>query len=924
MNNKVILTLLLLSAALVNGLQARSDALQEISLDGTWTVKGFYPGMGMWKPTFRILLVQPPPDPRQLTEGSKPCQVPGTVQKALLKAGLIPDPYVEEQAREALWVEDNEWWFVRYFDVPADWAVRLVTLECNMINYRADVWINQVWCGVSEGNYLRLKMEVEKALKFGQKNIITIRVRSIPNSTAAIPDPWFTRGRYDSTLMRRPWVTSTHPQKSEYLVSSCLFGWDWGPHLVPIGILQPIKLVAREKLQLDKPFIVTRTLTPDKDALMDFSVTVTNQGIEKQGVSVNLNIYKKGSTQVIQTQSFPVEVLPLKSQIVSESFILKRPELWWPLPLGKHPLYQMEVTLIREDGVQLDRMIETFGVRTLEKVSNEDPQWLAGVKIPETETADGIYNWTFVINGEKVFAQGVNWIPVDAMLDLHPERYRYLLRLAANAHVNMLRVWGEGLYETDTFYDLCDSLGIMVWQDFWVGSYSPAQSQDKSWEAVKTNVLRTRNHTSLVLYCGGNEYDASRPDRMAQIDRLIELCQTHDGTREFHKASPHGGDEHGGMGILPKEERRFRYWRFISEGGYTQSWPPRSDMLKFMKEEELFPVEGNEDRLAFRNVELIRDPHRHDAVYGVPDNLDELIHIQMLHNVIGWQSELENTRLEKFKVSGCLFWAHNDVWPTTSWSMIDYFGTAKNHYYAFKKAGRPLQVTASQQYPVLKPGEPYELEICVINDFLTPYENVRVKVAIYFGEKGKIVYQKQLTGSVSANRTICIGTIDWKVPDDPAEHNFLLRLELFDSKNHLITTNDYTCMIGDRARQSVSGGFFGEYQRWTKNEILVQLTDFPTHLKPGEEKQFTITYLNSTSNIIMGLETLITDLPEGIRFYLDDNYIHLVPGEKRTIQASIEFTERADISGPITLSFQIDGWNVKRNIKKYQLNLSQF
>jgi beta-galactosidase/beta-glucuronidase len=180
-----------------------SLGIEQLSLNGRWTVKDFDFGMGMWKPTFRILLVQPPPDPIHLTKDGIPVQIPGCVRQALMQAGIIPDPYIEEQAKQSLWIEEKEWWFVRHFQIPESWQDKLVSLECNMINYRADVWINQIWCGVTEGNYLRLKMDVEQALKYGSDNIITIRMRSIPNSKAAIPDPLFTKGRYDTSLMYR-------------------------------------------------------------------------------------------------------------------------------------------------------------------------------------------------------------------------------------------------------------------------------------------------------------------------------------------------------------------------------------------------------------------------------------------------------------------------------------------------------------------------------------------------------------------------------------------------------------------------------------------------------------------------------------------------------------------------------------------------
>jgi beta-mannosidase len=899
-----------------------SLGIEQLSLNGRWTVKDFDFGMGMWKPTFRILLVQPPPDPIHLTKDGIPVQIPGCVRQALMQAGIIPDPYIEEQAKQSLWIEEKEWWFVRHFQIHESWQDKLVSLECNMINYRADVWINQIWCGVTEGNYLRLKMDVEQALKYGSDNIITIRMRSIPNSKAAIPDPLFTKGRYDTSLMYRSWVTPTNPQVGEYLISSCLFGWDWGTHMVPIGILQPIKLVARDKLQLEAPFMVTQNLTAEKNAHMRFSVKVHNRFKETSSGEIDLKLFKKGTKEIIWQKSWPVELDGKGSIDISESFLLKNPELWWPIPMGKQPLYKMVVTLKYLDGKISDRVVDYFGIRTLQKVANEDPHWLDGVKIHENEFVDGEYNWTFTINGEKVFTQGANWIPIDALLDTHPERYRYTLRLLAEAGVNMLRVWGEGLYETDDFYHFCDSLGIMVWQDFWIGSYAAAQSQDNSWKAVVTNILRTRNHPSLVLYCGGNEFDASRADRKAQLEKLTELCQIYDGTREYHKASPYGGDEHGGMGIITKDKRRHTYWRYISEGGYYQVWPPRSDMLKFMPEEHLFPIVDNEDRLAYRSLKLIRDPKKNDKLYGIAGNLDELIHIESLRGVIGWQAQLENTKLEKYKVSGCLFWGSNDIWPLASDHMIFYYGTAKPNYYAFKKAGLPLQVTASQQHSVLIPGEPYDLEICIINDYLKSKENLKVRASIYLGQKGIPVYTKKWTGTVAANRSICIGELNWTIPIDSEEHNFLLRLELFDAKDKFLARNEYTCMIGNNSRESVSGGFFGEYHNWEKNQINPDIKSFPKELKVRQEKSFTITYENSTDHVVMGLETLITNLPKGVRFYLSDNYIHLLPGERRILDASLEITERFQSSENIELTIQTDGWNVKKQSKNRNVNLS--
>ncbi|MCE5270466.1 hypothetical protein LLH00_04205 [bacterium] len=898
----------------------------EISLDGAWRMKDFVIGMGMWKPSLAITLVDPPPDTAQLTGGALCAQVPGSVQHNLFALGRVPDPYVEQNCDSLKWVEDREWWFTRTVDIPEAWRGRRVALKCNLINYRADVWVNQTWCGVTVGDYQPLDIEVQKGLQFGRSNVVAIRLRAPENSSKAIPDlkfiDWHTM---DGSLHKRPHVTPTNPQAGEFLMSKCFFGWDWGPHLVPLGILQPIRLVASDFLSLDNLFVRTVELDGGGAAArlaVDFNLR--NESDRTRTAELRYSVRPGGRESVALERTLAVSVPAGGRLCLSDTFSLERPELWWPLPLGGQPLYRIEAALVDESGAMLSRAQERFGVRTLRMVRNEEsdaPVTSIYQRRVDPELEGGRYDWTFEINGRKVFCQGMNWIPVDAMLDLAPERYEYLLRLAAGAGVNMFRVWGEGLYETDTFYDLCDSLGILVWQDFWVGSFSNAQPQDLSWQAVEANIVRTRNHPSLVLYCGGNEFDATRSDRLWQIEHLRELCRRYDGTRQFHKSSPHGGDVHGGMGILPTAGRAARYGSFVSEGGYQQSWPPRSDMLKFLKEDELFPIEPNTVPLAFHNVELIADVHGNDSLYGVPRNLDELIRIEMLNNVIGWQSQLENTRLERFKVSGCLFWAMNDVWPTTSWSMVDWYGTCKNHYYTFKRSGLPLQVIASQQYAVLKPGEPYNLDICLVNDNLQAMNGLKVTAGIYLGEKAARVYSKAFSGSVGAYGAACLGKLDWTVPTGSPEHNFLLRLEVFDAQGLFLVRNEYTGLIGDADRHSVSGGFFGEYGRWAKNGIQPALAQLPKSLARGEEKQFEITYVNRGPNAIMGLETLVTDLPEGVRFYLDDNYINLLPGEKRTLRASLQVTGRAaDLSG-LELNLQTDGWNVERSARKLLIGL---
>ncbi len=383
------------------------------------------------------------------------------------------------------------------------------------------------------------------------------------------------------------------------------------------------------------------------------------------------------------------------------------------------------------------------------------------------------------------------------------------------------------------------------------------------------------------------------------------------------------------MGIVGKENRNLRYGRFCSEAGYQQSWPPKSDMLKFLEEDQLFPLADNIYWLSIHNAMVASIPDVQHPVYGVPQNVDELIRIEMLHNVIGWQAQLENTRLERFKVSGCLFWALNDLWPTTSWSMINWYGTCKNHYYAFKKAAAPLQAIASQQHQILLPGEAYDLEVCLVNDFLTEQKDLQVVASIYLGEKANKVYRKEFVGSVGPNAVDCLGRLDWAIPQNTNEHNFILILEVKNQLGEIVAKNEYVCQIGEVKkdgdtieRVSASDGFFGEYRLWEKNVIQPKLLNLPSTLPAGTEKAFEIQYTNNTTNIIMGLETLITNLPKGVRLYLDDNYIHLLPGQQRTIKASLQNTTRSNINDQLSLKLQSDALNIELATQTIHLDCS--
>ncbi|MEM8893385.1 MAG: sugar-binding domain-containing protein [Bacteroidota bacterium] len=271
MNLKILLSTLLITSitSLYTHRVAHGQEMNSISLDGDWTMKHFDFGMGTWKPAWGIFMAFPPPEVDQLRKDAMTIQVPGSIQHSLVDLGIVEDPYIGDNAKEILWVEEHEWWLTKSVDIPEEWEGKGISLKCNMINYQADVWVNDTWVGRTIGNYLPMDIAVAKQLTYGAKNDIVVRLRAPENSTNYIKNNLFIdwRIRDREVLHERPWVTPSNPQAGEYLISKCFFGWDWGPHLVPIGILQPIKLEAKDQQTVENVFVKTTSIDNNEASL---------------------------------------------------------------------------------------------------------------------------------------------------------------------------------------------------------------------------------------------------------------------------------------------------------------------------------------------------------------------------------------------------------------------------------------------------------------------------------------------------------------------------------------------------------------------------------------------------------------------------------------------------------------------------------
>ncbi|NTV83966.1 MAG: glycoside hydrolase family 2 protein, partial [Bacteroidales bacterium] len=499
------------------------------------------------------------------------------------------------------------------------------------------------------------------------------------------------------------------------------FGWDWGPRLVTSGIWRPVKLRVWSIGHIEDVHIVTKTVTAEKAELKAEIEIVASEKKDIRIIISGKNITKNTG---IWNLEFGINRLEVP-------FTIPNPELWQPNGLGSQKLYDIRIELVKNDKVIDSREIKT-GLRTVRLVQEPDQE------------GEG-KSFYFEVNGQPVFAKGANYIPNDVFLDrVSPEKYEFIIKSAADANMNMLRVWGGGIYENDLFYDLCDQYGIMVWQDF-MFACAMYPGNDEFLESVRLeavdNVKRLRNHPCIVLWCGNNEieaawgpYDEKRgwgwKQRYNEAQKEIiwkaydtlfhhilpDVVSQEDPGRPYWHSSPSAG-----MGQLASYETNsgdMHYWgvwhglnpltdfrkykaRFMSEYGF-QSFPEFNSVKKYTLPED-YNIESDvmmaHQRSGIGNLR-IRQYMTED--YQIPGDFEQFLYVGQLLQAEAIKLAIESHRAEMPYCMGSLYWQINDCWPVASWSGIDYYGRWKALHYFVKEAFKPTAIVCSADHDLLK------------------------------------------------------------------------------------------------------------------------------------------------------------------------------------------------------------------------------
>ena len=824
--------------------------------------------------------------------------VPGTVLTTLVDQGVYPDPYM---GLNNMAIPDTlcrqDWWYRLSFHTPEPTAGKHAWLHFDGINYKAIFFLNGKLLGQTQGAFRRTRFDVTGHLRPDGRNILVVHILPPPNP--GIPH-------------EQSFLAGMGPNGGQLALDGPTFisseGWDWVPGIRDrnIGIWQDVRLRYTGDVAIIDPQVVTDLPLPDTTRA-DISIRVGLENHSDRQVTKTLraaigDIMVEQSVTLSAGEKRIVELSPAAHRALSVS----HPKLWWPNGYGAQHLHHLRLTVTGSDGSVSDVKSVRFGIRELsyelmvdaphrkgwrilyeptgmrqqpppfDNIKRREfekrifiPSLRPGIDTTSFQTLPDANNPFLVVrvNGRRIFCRGGNWGMDDGMKRVSRERLEPYFKLHRHANYNMIRNWtGESTQES--FYELADEYGMLVWNDFWTSTegynLNPLDQHlflDNTLDAIR----RFRNHPSIALWCPRNEGYAPEGMEEPLYRQLVE----EDGTRHYIGNSREinlrqSGDWH----YIEDPSLYFtRYAEGFSTEIGTFSAPLASTIRKFMKPEDQWPINDvwHYHDLHSNNQNLPGYLKALDSLYGKPTGLDDFSRKAQLVNYESHRAIFEGWNHRMWdRGSGVLLWMTHPAWPSMIWQTYTWDGETHGSYYGAKKACEPVHVQLNR----------HDNRIVLVNATLQPLQALQLEYAIY-GADGRRVMAKTLAGlSIPADDKVVMDAPDAGTIALPS--TYMVRLRLMDAGVRLLSVNEYW-------RTSAGNNHYRAFNGFGEQPIVVR------RLPAGAEGRMAFQLQNGGKSPIVGIRLNLADATGRtiLPGLFSDGYFTLMPGEKRELTVDV-------------------------------------
>jgi beta-mannosidase len=667
-----------------------------------------------------------PVDDRGAVREWLPARVPGDVRADLIAAGRIPPVDTPEGIAAGAWVDDYDWWYRvelpnvgQFVKMPY-----VVVLEADGLDYTSAIWLDDRLLATHAGMFARQTVILPPALGDPGPHELAIRIWG-GGALPALPDPPARRALRWLFRQLSPGF-EYFPDRMATPKAQFSFGWDFTPRLLSAGIWDGLRLIAAREAYIEDLWVRAAPLSEKDPAPVRWRLRLRMHGRQAQHLRAEVFVEQEGRLVGSEGDAADRRGASLYGEDIRRradgaddfdlEFVTPNVRRWWPWDQGEPNLYRVTVRLVDETG-PVDEISRVIGVRT----------------VVRTNLPDGS-PWRFVINGRPLFLRGANWVPADVLPGrVRSEDYARLLEQARHAGINFLRVWGGGIREKPAFWELCDRLGIMAWQEFplacaFLDHYPRGQDYLQPLAAEACGIVRAlRNHPSLIAWCGGNEINPRR-ERLP-LGTIEEVLRHEDPDRLWIPASPSGGELHQWQvwhGYAPWTELADTETPFLSEFG-LQALPDAATLHEMFQGAP--PTSLDDPRWGPRKAQVGKLRH-YAGPAALGGDLAAAVAATQRVQAAALQAGIEACRLRRGTRGGVAFWQFNEPWPAVTWSVVDRCGRPKAAYRMLCHSFQPVLVALRYLSRAQLPGEAWRADIWLVNDGPGGWSDCRAEVTL--------------------------------------------------------------------------------------------------------------------------------------------------------------------------------------------------